>query len=102
MSGMWSRYFKAQRLNANPEYRKKINAKRRKAYQKNKVKIRPKANEYYRELRKISLEIGNCANCFQPKPKDKFKTCLKCRLRFRKYSKKYLQKKRGKEKQQIK
>jgi len=54
---------------------------------------RVKMNKYHKEMKEISLEIGNCTTCWKPKKPDKFMMCERCRIKARKYSRKSKEKK---------
>lgn len=43
-----------------------------------------KVKNYLKEMRELSIEIGNCTCCFKVKEESKFKICKKCRLKRRK------------------
>jgi hypothetical protein len=38
-----------------------------------------KAKKYREEMREISIQLGNCLRCGQPKKRDKYKYCEDCR-----------------------
>lgn len=77
------------------QYRERNNLNARKRYLKNREKIKAQKIKYYREMRSIAREMGNCIYCFKENDDPKYSGCSKCRERNRMNTKKYNNKKNG-------
>lgn len=96
---LWSSYFKGKKrwkeIKNNPfKYEKKKESKKR-YYHKNKKILIKKVSDYMKELRELSLELGNCTICHKTKSNPNYKTCLDCRIKQRKYGKNYRERKKN-------
>ena len=57
------------------EQRRKWRKERYKPTEKTKQRER----DYFQQMKKIAIELGNCSICFKENTTPKFKTCAKCR-----------------------
>ena len=72
-----------EKIKKNPFLLEKRREAQRRWVKKHRGEIRERSNEYRKEMRKISEELGNCTNCHKEKDNPLFKMCSRCRQKNR-------------------
>ena len=92
-TGLFSAYERRQRNKKDPKHQERVKKWSKTYREKYPEKIKEYFSRYDKEMRKLSAEIGNCTYCYKPKEKDKYKMCLICRMKIRRYNDNYYRKK---------